>query len=84
MLKEFVEKVLSLAEVKPVMIGALDYVDRKVTLVAPPCLSNVPLLTLTGVVDLIQCPLDALKPEEWVLHVKSHADVLLLSRKTDA
>lgn len=84
MLKEFVEKVLTLAEVKPVMIGALDYVDRQVTLVTPPCLSNVPLLTLTGVVDVIQCPLDALKPEDWVLHVKSHADVLLLSRKTDA
>lgn len=84
MLKEFVEKIVSLAKVEPVMVGALDYADRPLTLIKPPCLSNVPLLTLTGLVDLIQCPLDALKPEEWVLNVCSHADVLLLSRKTDA
>lgn len=83
MLKEFVEKIVSLAKVEPVTIGGLDYDDRSLNLIAPPSLSGVSLLTLTGLVDLIQCPLDALKVEEWVLLVKGHADVQLLSRKTD-
>ncbi|MDP2383383.1 MAG: hypothetical protein Q8N00_11315 [Nitrospirota bacterium] len=84
MLKEFVEKILSLAEVNLVTIGTLDYTDRALHVVAPPCLAGVSLLTLTGLVDLIQCHLDALKADDWVLHVGSHADVSLLHRATDA
>ena len=84
MLKEFVEKLLSLAPVAPIRVNNLTYVDRALHVVTDPCLAGVSLLTLTGLVDLIRCQLDALKPENWALHVSSHAEVWLLHRSTDA
>lgn len=84
MLKEFVEKLLSLAPVVPIRVNNLTYADRPLHVVMDPCLAGVSLLTLTGLVDLIQCHLDALKADDWVLHVGSHADVSLLHRATDA
>lgn len=84
MLKECIEKLLSLAEVKPIRVNNLDYVDRPLHIVTEPCLAGVSLLTLTGLVDLIQCHLDALKTDDWVLHVTNHAEVSLLHRSTDA
>lgn len=84
MLKEFVEKIASMAAVTPVEIGEFEYVDRPVTLVVPPCLAGVSLLTLTGLVDLIQCQLDALAAGDWVLHVVNHAEVSLIYKSTDA
>ena len=84
MLKEFVEKILSLAEVKPILIGDLHYADRPLHVVTEPHLAGVSLLTLTGLVDLIQCHLDALLADDWVLYVGNHAEVSLLHRSTDA
>lgn len=83
MLKEFVEKLLSLSEVKPVTIDDRQYTDRPLTIVKPPCLSTVPLLTLTGLVDAIAQSVDGLKVEDWLLHVVSHGEVQLITRKTD-
>lgn len=84
MLKEFVEKLLSLAPVVPIRVNNLTYADRPLHVVTDPCLAGVSLLTLTGLADLIQSRLDALKPEEWALLVSSHAEVSLLHRSTDA
>jgi hypothetical protein len=83
MLKEFVEKLLSLAPIKIVTFNGLNYTDSSLHLVAPPVLSKVPLLTLTGLVDLITNHLDALNVGDWVLHVSSHAEVSLVRRLTD-
>jgi|CXWL01.1.fsa_nt_gi hypothetical protein len=83
MLKEFVEKILSLAEVNPVKIGELDYTDRALHVVAPPCLAGVSLLTLTGLVDLVKAKTDNLIADGWLLHVGSHLSVSLVQRQTD-
>jgi len=83
MLEKFVEKLLSLAEVRPVKIGALVYTDRPLSLLAPPCQAGVALVTLTGLVDLIEQRLDGLVSGNWALHVESHAAVALVRRDTD-
>ena len=83
MLKEFVEKLLSLAPINLATVNGLTYTDTVLHLVSPPVLAKVPLLTLTGLVDLIQHKLDALNVDGWLLHVSSHTDVSLVSRNTD-
>lgn len=84
MLKEFVDKIVALAAPQPMGVDGLVYTDRSLMLVAPPVLSPVALLTLSGLVDLVQSKTDGLQTEDWLLHVCSHTKVQLVKKSTDA
>ena len=85
MLKEFVEKLLSLAPTARHQIHGREYADRAVVLVEPPR-SHAPLelITLTGLVDAVRAKLDDLDLSLWVLEVVSYKCVRVVSRLTDA
>lgn len=83
MLKEFVEKLLQVAAPQTLLLNGLSYTDRALSVVAPPMLSTVPLLTLTGLVDLVKAKTDDLKTEGYLLHVCSHTKVQLVSKYSD-
>lgn len=85
MLKEFVEKIVSLAPTGRMQIHGREYADRPVVLVRPPCAHDtLELMTLTGLVDAVRAKLDDLHTDEWVLEVKSYKHVRIVSRRTDA
>jgi len=84
MLKEFVEKIVALAGPQTVVNEGLAYTDRQLSVIAPPVLSMVPLLTLTGLVDLVKAKMDDLKTDGYLLHVCSHTKVQLVRKFTDA
>lgn len=83
MLKEFVDKIVSLAPVGRFQIHGREYADRPLGLVEPPR-SHVPLelMTLTGLVDAVRAKLDDLDPSVWLIEVKSHHGVRIVSRHT--
>lgn len=83
MLKEAIEKILSLSVPTISMIDGLAYTDRPLTAVVEPALSKVSLLTLTGLVDLVKAGTDNLIADGWLLHVGSHLSVSLVKKQTD-
>ena len=83
MLKEFVEKIVALAAPTMINLNGLFYADRPLTLIAEPPMSCVPLLTLTGLAEVIRQRADNLVPEEFLIHVVSHAEVQLVEKSTD-
>lgn len=83
MLKEFVEKIVALATPQLVGVNGLQYADRPLSIIAPPVVATVPLLTLSGLVDLVKAKTDDLKTEGYLLHICSHTKVQLVSRFTD-
>lgn len=83
MLKEAIDKVLSLSVPTINTIDGLAYTDRPLTAVVEPVLSKVSLLTLTGLVDLVNAGTDNLSRDGWLLHVGSHLSVSLLKKQTD-
>ena len=84
MLKEFIEKIVELSGAKLHAIHGRPYADGTVKLVVPPP-DHEPLATrtLAGLAQAIRAKLDALEPEEWVLHVIDHTAVELVGRSTD-
>lgn len=83
MLKEFVEKIVSLAPVGRFQIGMREYVDRPVSLVEPPReYAPLELMTLYGLVDAVRAKVDEVEPDEWVVEVMSHQGVRIVSRST--
>lgn len=84
MLKEAIEKILSLAPVGRFQIHGREYADRPLGIVHPPR-SHAPLelMTLTGLVDAVRAKVDDLEPSAWVIEVLSHRDVRIVSRHTD-
>lgn len=83
MLKDAIEKLLSLAVPTISTIDGLAYTDRPLTAVVEPVLSKVSLLTLTGLVDLVKAGTDNLIADGWLLHVGSHLSVSLVKKQTD-
>lgn len=83
MLKEAMEYLVKMAAPQKVVVNDLSYSDRPLSVIADPTLAKVPLLTLTGIVDLVRAEVDALAPGEWLLHVCSHAEVTLIRKCTD-
>lgn len=84
MLKEFVDKILSLAPVGRFQIGMREYVDRPVSLVEPPRdYAPLELMTLSGLVDAVRAKVDEVEPDEWMVEVLSHQAVRIVSRQTD-
>jgi len=83
MLKDFVEKIVSLGWPTIVPQGGLSYTDKPLNLIVPPCASVVGLSTLTGLVDVITQKLDGMDLTQWAVQVVSHAEVRLIRRETD-
>lgn len=84
MLKDAIEKLMSIAAPTISSIEGRAYSDKPLTMIEAPDLSEVSLLTLTGLVDLVRAKADALDPEHWLLHVVSHREVALIRKSTDA
>ncbi len=84
MLKEFVEKIVSLAPVGRFQIHGREYTERPLGLVEPPR-SHVPLelMTLTGLVHAVRAKVDDVDPSAWIVEVLSHQGVRIVSRHTD-
>lgn len=85
MLKEAIEKIQQLADwPKHLSIGGKDYISgQNVTLVTPPPIPTFKLMTLSGLVDLVQAAQAWLFPGDCLIHVRSHAQVVLESRRDD-
>lgn len=83
MLKEAIEKILSLSSPSIVKFHDLDYTNQSMRLVEPPGASMVTLHTLTGIADAIRHEVDTLAPDDWLLQVVSHTEVQLIQRCTD-
>lgn len=83
MLKEFVEKILSLGPVDHLTIHGREYADRPMGLIEPPR-DHAPLelMTLTGLMDAVRAQLDGLYPSAWLIEVLSHQGVRIVSRYT--
>jgi hypothetical protein len=83
MLKEFVEKILSLGPVDHLTIHGREYADRPMGLIEPPR-DHAPLelMTLTGLMDAVRAQLDGLDPSAWLIEVLSHQGVRIVSRHT--
>lgn len=85
MLKEFVEKIVGMAEPTLPVLEGRQYTDRPLQLIKPPR-SHAPLdlMTLTGLVDAVRVKLDDLAVGNWVIEVLSHEQVRLVSRCTNS
>lgn len=83
MLKEFVDRLLSLSAVQRHQIHGLEYADRGLVVVEPPMTEALKTVTLTGLVDLIRAKIQGLEVEQWVLQVVDHRTVQLLARSTE-
>jgi len=77
MLKEFVEKILSLAAPVPIIEHDRLYYDRAVIPVKDPLDAGECVSTLTGFADLLQSPLNAFDKPECYVNVESHSRVTL-------
>lgn len=84
MLKEFVEKIVSLAPTQLQQIHGRQYADRPVVLVEPPRrYAQLELLTLSGLVDAVRSSLDDLDVGMWMVEVLSCQGVRIVSRFTN-
>lgn len=83
MLKEAIDRILRLGTPTINMIDGLAYTDRMITAVVGPALSTMPLLTLTGLVDVVKAKTDNVEVASWLLHVEHHGSVALVRRCTD-
>lgn len=84
MLKEFVEKIVSLAPTQLQQIHGRQYADRPVVLVEPPRrYAQLELLTLSGLVDAVRANLDNLDVGMWMVEVLSYQGVRIVSRFTN-
>lgn len=84
MLKEFVQKIVSLAPPTLLQIHGLQYADRPMCLVEQPrAHAPLELMTLTGLVDAIRVKLDDLQQEGWIIEVLNHHAVRVVSRLTN-
>ena len=83
MIAEAIDKILSLSRVDVQEIIGLPYASRPMHLVAPPDVSPITLVTLTGLVDWIAARPDGLDPSQWIAHVENHQSVQLIHRTAD-
>ena len=84
MLKEFVEKILSMAVPNYHEVGDLEYTDKELKLIYPPAPKAVECSTLQGLVDLYDGALDDAKTKgDLLAHITSPTSVELISRESD-
>lgn len=80
MLKEFVEKILSLATAEIIEVGGRNYSTRSLHPLTLPLPVMLEVHTLTGVKDYIMCGLDSVLNESLMAHVMDHTEVRLIGR----
>jgi len=83
MIKEAIDRILSLSAPNFQKFGALDYSDKSLHLIAPPVANPIGCSTLQGLADLINEKFDDLIPEEVFLHIDSPTRVDLLQNASD-
>lgn len=83
MIKEAIEKILSLAPVETKEIDGRIYADRELATVKEPVAKTVLVHTLTGFVDLLQTGVEELVPEHSIIHVENHTSVKLIHKSSD-
>lgn len=83
MLKEFVEKLLSLAPVTEIEVEGLKYTDKAIHPVQRPLAANVGVSTLSGLTDLVNAELEALDKKAAFFHVVNFDKVLLTMKESD-
>ena len=83
MIKEAIDRILSLAPPNIQAFGDLHYSDKHLNLVIPPAPEAVECSTLQGLVDLFTNDLDDLKPEDLLVQIFSPTKVELISKVSD-
>jgi hypothetical protein len=84
MIKEAIDKILSLSVPNQIEANGKLYVDKTLHLVQPPTPSGVDCSTLQGLVDLLNGNLeDAKSAGDLLVHIESPTKVALISRKSD-
>jgi hypothetical protein len=83
MIKEAIDRILGLAPPTIHTVGNLEYTDKKLDLLYPPGAKAVECSTLQGLVDLFTEDLDAVKPDEVLVHITSPTTVELISKDSD-
>lgn len=83
MIKEAIEKVLSLAPVNRLTIEGREYTDKSVFPASAPLISAIKVSTLGGFVDLVQNDFEEFPSDSVVVHVVDHKEVSLVSNESD-
>jgi hypothetical protein len=79
MLKECIEKILSLAPVETLKFGERSYTSKQLHAVGEPAVSKFEIHTLSGLVDYVKAAKD-FDVKDLLLHVEDHESVRLLSK----
>jgi hypothetical protein len=87
MIKEAIDRILSLATPNIQTFGKLEYSDKHLNLITPPAPCRVECSTLEGLVGLWEAELDYLDPaakqSEILVHITSPTTVELISKDSD-
>lgn len=82
--KEAIDRILSLAVPNEITVGDKLYVDKHMTLIAPPVSATLPCSTLQGLVDLLNGKFeDATASADLLVQIESPTEVSLVGRKSD-
>ena len=79
MLKEFVEKIVLLAEAKTQFIEGRTYSDKYIFPVEAPTAKPLAINTLTGIVDYLAKEVDLARDHSCAIHIGSHTNVSVIS-----
>ncbi|MCS6297205.1 MAG: hypothetical protein H8K09_13295 [Nitrospira sp.] len=83
MLKELAEYLVQQSVPTTMQFDGLSYVNRTLSLMAPPLVPKLTVSTLTGLVDAVKEPLPLIANDAWVLWVESHKAVSVVSLRGD-
>lgn len=83
MIKEAIEKILSLAEPNSVLFNGKTYYDKPLTLLTTPVDETVNVSTLQGLVDLYNSDLDGIKEQSVLVHITGTQSVHLVESGCD-
>lgn len=83
MIKEAIDKVLSLAAVTVHEIDGREYSDRTLFAVQPPIIHALSVSTLSGFVDLLENGFESFDKTAVLVHVVDHTEVQLVSNVSD-
>lgn len=83
MLKEFVDRLLQLAEVHRHEVHGLVYTDKPLHVIPTNTEATVKLSTLTGLVDCIRTQFDGLAVADWAILIHDQDSVSLVRKQTD-
>jgi hypothetical protein len=83
MIKEAIDRVLTLAVPNIHNVGDLEYSDKELKLIYPPSPRPIECSTLAGLVDLFTNELDQVMPDHVLVHITSPTSVELISKDAD-